>query len=449
MMRLLILDGKQLLRDRVGIVVLLTGVFASSLAGWTGHVRLRHAQQAHQAAITSAETQRKVTRRQIANASETEASSIGGTVTQASVLPVPTLLDFSIGRSAFEPASFTLRMRSRSDTVFRNYQSGNPELTARAPIDLALVISVLCPILLIAVGYGVISSDRDSGTAPLLLAQAASYGRIVRVRTANRFLLVAIPPLAAAAVMLGTQPLGSTRLTAGSLWADGALLSLAVWWALILLVNTFCRTAETALFRLGALYVVVTFGVPAVAGPLSQWISSPPSRLAQVAEQRRAQTSITDSFENDHSNLTADTIQQNHLTMYRNYLLAEQLEQKMQPIVSRTDDAIQRQQSIQKNIGLLSPAITTEDLLARIAGTDGQHYLALRQAARSHTLQFRDSILPSVAERRAYTVADFDSAPAFIPPDVTAQVALPLLWLAFLLVGILAVSARRISDLTI
>ncbi len=442
-------DVKQLTRDRIAAFTFVATLIACGLAGWTGHSRLSHARAAQMQVLSAAAAEQTAQRQHILMAEPAEASLLGSSVTQTNALPVPRLLDFSIGRSAIEPASFSIRMRSRSDTVFRNYQNGNPELLAHGPVDLTLVVAVLCPLLLIAVGYGVVSGDRESAIASLILAQSGSYGTVVIARSISRFLLILLPPLGTGVVLLATSECSAERLAAAFWWMTATTISVAFWWALVLLTNSFCKTSETALLTLGGLYVSLTFVLVALSVPLSQMAFTPQSRLTQIAKQRRAQTEITDSFENDHSNLTADTVQQNRLTMRHNYELAERLEAKMAPIVSASENALERQQRVQAAVGLLSPAMATVDLLSRLAGTDQQTYATLRREAREQTRDFRASIARSVKEERNYAPSDFDSAPVFRPVLPRPHVALLMTWLFSIAALTAAVAVGRLRTLSI
>lgn len=107
--------------------------------------------------------------------------------------PVTVLANLTTGRSDIEPSMAEVRMGYRANTLFRNYQIDNPERYQRGRIDLSFVAIGVAPLLLIALGYGMLTGDRDSGTLRLIAAQTGGVGRLVAVRSINRLALVTRP----------------------------------------------------------------------------------------------------------------------------------------------------------------------------------------------------------------------------------------------------------------
>ena len=124
---------------------------------------------------------------------------------QVLIAPPPVLADLSVGRAALDPYATTVTMRTGRDTLFQRSGLDNPELLVRGGIDLAFVVVVLAPLVLIGLLYGLFAADRDSGMARLIVAQAGNPVRLVTARILPRLALVLLMIAATVLVQLAKQ----------------------------------------------------------------------------------------------------------------------------------------------------------------------------------------------------------------------------------------------------
>jgi ABC-2 type transport system permease protein len=433
MMRLLWLDARQLMRERLALWVLIAGLVCSAAAVWSGHAWLErlHGDRAaflQENAATNAEYRAALAAGEI-DAAELALAPVRVTLPLA--FPVPPLADFSIGRSDIEPTTAIVRMRYRSDTLFRNYQIDNPERLVRGRIDLAFVVIVLAPLLLIALGFGIFSADRDKGTAKLILAQAGTPSGLMITRSINRFLLVAAPIVLASAALVALGPASSERTGQAALWLAIALLSLAFWQALVLFVNAFHIRAETAALALVGFWAVFVFAAPAAINAGAQFAHPPPSRLALVVEARAAEIAATGAYQNDHPELAADPtlpqVEQFRRTVARNFGIGATIETRIAPLINRFDQQLTRQMRAVETAQLWSPPMSFAGLLASVAGTDAASYSTSRKAAFENLSVFKQRIGALIDERRTLALSDYDGLPRFESPPASALPILPLL----------------------
>jgi ABC-2 type transport system permease protein len=162
MLRLLSLETRRLFRERLGWVVLVVMTLACVIAVIQGRTVMAEQQEGRAAfAAGQAEAERTLLRA-IASASPATISIIPRRTSLPIVAPIPPLADFSTGRMGFEAYSTMARLGLREDALFKQTRLDNPEMLARGQVDLGFVVAVILPLLLIALGYGVFASDRDT-----------------------------------------------------------------------------------------------------------------------------------------------------------------------------------------------------------------------------------------------------------------------------------------------
>jgi ABC-2 type transport system permease protein len=448
-LRLIALDALVLLRERLAVGVLAVGLLCAALAAFNGHQWLRYLETERTAFLTEASSASEAYRDQLVG---TELSDDARALAPVRVtLPLayatPILADFSIGRSNIEPSTATVRMRHRSDTLFRNYQFDNPEALVRGRFDLSFVAIVIAPLLLIALSYGIFASDRDRGTAALVLAQAGSPLALLAARAFNRLVLVAAPLIGAGAMLWAFGPNPDERLPSVLLWLGAALLGLCFWQAVILFINSLRVGAETAALSSVALWLLLVFAAPAVINASAQAMFPPPSRITQIVEARAAEIEATGVYQNDHPELAADTTlplaEQYRRTVERNYRIGLAIEARIAPLTQAFDAQLRRQTALTQGWQLLSPPMTLSSQLAAIAATDPLSYADRRAGAFANLAQFKQVLGRVIEEQRNFTAQDFDALPRFEERPSRNVPLLPFSIVCLTTLSLLALAALR------
>jgi ABC-type transport system involved in multi-copper enzyme maturation permease subunit len=443
MLRLLKHDLRLLLRDRLALLVLAIGLAVTGLAVANGARWIDHLEDSRSAFLQRTKAEQAEYRAKFAGPEWTDVDSADApyTTKRSFAFPLPVLADFTIGRSDIEPAMAEVRMGYRVDTLFRNYQIDNPERLQRGRIDLSFVAIVVAPLLLIALGYGMLASDRDSGTLRLIAAQAGGVGRLIAARSINRLALVLAPLLLGAAVLLLTGPSDPARTGAALLWLGAALAGIAFWWAVILLVNALRVTAETSAFILIAAWILLVFAAPPLINSAAQALNPPPSRMAQIVESRRAEQQATETYKNDHGTDGLEELQRVKDVIAQYQRISTAHDRAIRPL----NDAFERQRAAQqqavRQAQWLSPPMTVSNTLAQIAGTDSEAYAGLKNAAFAYLADYQEALTRGIAGNRLFTLTDHDALPTFQPPAAARPDRLGVLWT--LLVTIFALAMAR------
>jgi hypothetical protein len=435
MMRLLRLDAIQLLRDRLALGVVVVGLLSALLVVATGSAWRSHLDA--QSDLSSREAADALAAERVrwaeANTLEpAEAALLPTRLFMPIRLTAPTLPDFSTGRSALEPVATSVRLSTRPDAMFTRYQVANAERLARGGLDLAFVVVVIAPLLLIGIGYGLFVADREAGTARLWLTQAGSPLGLIAARSINRIALVFAPILLAGTALLLFGPDIGARAEAVASWLLVALLGLMFWWAVILVVNSFKITAETAALTLVALWTLLVFVMPVAIQAAATVIDPPPSRFEQIAVARAAEVASNRSYEDDHPELSSNTLEGRRASVEKGIAIRTAVAQALAPLHRAHKASMDRQRLFANRLALLSPPVLTADALAGIARTDVVFYERQREAAQAYLALLSQATAETALGQRPIDAAAFDALPRFEPPAAPPLRWTPVLWLAAL-----------------
>lgn len=433
MLRLIALDLRQLLRERLALVILLVALAACALAFVNGRALM--SQQIEGRAISAKEDAEtaKSFREGLAKPTPPEEAILRAVrVSLPIAASVPPLADFSAGRAGFESYTTVVRLRARADTLFKRTQLDNPELLARGSLDLGFVAIVIAPLLLIGLGYGLFVADRDSGAARLILAQGGTPTRLLAARSVLRLGLMMVPIAVAAAALLWLGPDLEGRMTAAWRWLGLALLLIAFWWAAILLVNSLRITAETAALVLVSLWALLTLILPILIAAAAQLAYPPPSRFAEIAAARAAEVSATTAYENDHPDLASEDFAGRLASVRKSLEIGTTIDRAVKPVSDRFADRLAEQQRLSQTVRYLSPPLVAGDALADIAGTGSGAQLAFRRATADYLVRLKSALRATIEAGRPLSGADYDSLPRFAFLRPTPATAWPALFLALL-----------------
>ncbi len=444
MLRLIALETRLLWRDVIAVVVLLVIVVAAALAVANGRLLLEAQQTGRAVAAAEAAKADTGIAEKLAKPMEpVDAVFLPFRINMGVVAPLPPLIDATAGRARYDPYATTASLRARADTLFKRTHLGNPELLARGSLDLGFVAIIVAPLLLIGLGHGVFVADRDSGTARLVLAQAGGPARLLVARSLPRLMFVVAPLLLALAWLLLTGPDVPGRTSAALSWGLVVMLYLALWWAIILLVNSLRISAETAALALVSAWALVSLVLPAVITAIAQLAYPPPSRFEQIASARAAEIAATSQWDNDHKQPPEGDVAGAIADLQRGIAIGSTVEAAVDPISTRFDDRLEQQQGVVSTLSLLSPAQIAADALAASAGTDSASALAFRRSTTAYLQALKAPIIASAKDGSTMTIEAYRALPRYTPQPPRSAPILAVLYLAFLTVVLGGLAARR------
>lgn len=447
MLRLLSLELRQLARQRIVWLCVLLSVVLCALAFVNGRDLLT--QQIEGRAVSAAEdaeTEKRVLEQLDAGMEPADAVFLPFRVQLPIVAPMPPLIDFSAGRSAFDNYSTVASLRARADTLFKRTRLENPEALARGSLDLGFVVVVVAPLLLIALGYGVFAADRDSGTARLILAQGGSPLRAIAARSLPRFGLVLLPVMITAALLLSTGPVMPGRPEAAGWWILTAIVLLVFWWSIILFVNSFKLGAETAALSLVGIWAFFTLVLPPLIAAAAQIGYPPPSRFEQIAVSRATEVSSTTAYENDHPDLVSDDFEGRLASVRKSVSIGRTVEAAVMPISRRFEEQLVRQQDVVRTLAWLSPPLVAGDALGAVAGTDTASSAAFRSETIAYLAAAKAVLTEPIDRGTVLTRADYDRIPRFDWERRPYRPFAALAGLLLLTAVLTAIAVRRLAS---
>jgi len=162
-----------------------------------------------------------------------------------------------------------------------------------APPDLLYIVKVLLSLIAVLFAYDAVSGEKETGTLKLVLSSAISRGRLVAGKMLGGLAAIMLPLvtlLTGVVVVLVAQP--GIRLVSGDfarlgLLVVAAMLYVALFFALGMLVSTLARTSATALMVLLLLWAGIVFAIPNVGNLVAEQLA--PAGSAQTQEMLRRQ----------------------------------------------------------------------------------------------------------------------------------------------------------------
>lgn len=307
--------------------------------------------------------------------------------------PLGPLAAFDPGVDAFTGSSMFLEGHRQNTANFGDVRQSSM-LIRFGQLTPAFVLQVVAPLLLIFLGYGVLSRETERGTLRLLMLQGVSRGQMIRGKL---MALGSVTALAGLPAMIGFiaiagQP-GALALPMATI-ALGYAAYLALWVVMITLISAAVRRSRDALLALVALWAVAVVLLPRVA---------PDVASAAVPLQNRLQTDVAiardlrrmgDSHNPDDPHFAAfkaavlkryGVARVEDLPVNYKGLLALEGERLTSALFDRyageSHAAQDRQNALVQAIGVLSPTIALRSLSMAAAGTDSTgHRRFLEQA---------------------------------------------------------------------
>ena len=302
----------------------------------------------------------------------------------------------------------------RQNTAMFADARASVELGGFANLTAALVYQLFLPLLLIAIGHGMIIREREENTLAPLLAQGVTgielyAGKWIALGGVSLAPLLPLAALCIAAIGHGAAPFAS----AGVVGLYG--LYLLVWCSLILLVSTHLRSRSLALgvltlFWLGTALIVPRIAVES-AGAAVPTLGKLETDLRMQAELREVgdgHNAGSPAFRQLQANLLAQYAVERVEDLPVNFrgVVSETAEAGLTEVMNRYAErrmAVEADQArIAASFGWLSPVVAVSAGSRALSGTDlATHHRFLREAE-AVRFDFVQGLNRAHAERLAY-----------------------------------------------
>ena len=370
-------------------------------------------------------------------------------------LPVSTLAALSIGQSDLHAHALLIRLDSERE-VFDHDESDlkNPLKMKIGEFDFAFVIIYLLPLLVLALSFNLISSEREAGILSLMLSQPIALAEVVRVKILLRALIL----LGFAELVVVIAFVQSGTLAEGH-WARLLLMMLAValyglfWFSLAVFVSALGKSSAVNALILAACWLMIVVVIPSVLNGVANVVYPLPSRVSYVNAMRQAgedaerrSAKRMEQFYQDHPELAKDTAARDNDFGIEYLLMLEDIAQSTKAVRDDFNRAKHSQNTLIKTMQAISPAIVMQSLMNTLASTSDERYATFLAQARAFHKVWCDFFEPLIFQRKAFT--NYTQIPSFVyqeerESDVAMRTLQHLLMLLVPTVALLVWSTSR------
>jgi ABC-2 type transport system permease protein len=295
------------------------------------------------------------------------------------------------GIDAYTGNSIFLEGHRQNSAMFADRQASS-ELAIFGALTPALLLQTLAPLLLVLIGYNVITREREARTFDQLIAQGT---KPLKIMIGKGYALVSVAGLMIVplfvAIIFATLD-GEPFVSAG-LFIVGYALYLLIWCVGIVLVSTMMRTPSASLGALLAAWVVVAILIPRISSNTAVSLVDAPGKIETDFAVIEAVSKIGDGHnaaDPAFAALRANMLQQYNVDKVEDLpvnfrgVVAGVAEANLTDILNRFAEERMQVEAAQANIaryfGWLSPVLGIREFSMKIAGVDLEaHHRFLRE----------------------------------------------------------------------
>lgn len=337
-------------------------------------------------------------------------------------MPPASLAPLAVGQSDLLPYYFKVSLRSR-DTFLGNDEIENPVHLLSGRFDLVFVVIYLFPLLILALSYNVISGEKEDGTLGMTLSQPVSLRTLVLGKIGFRglFLITAAAAMSLAAAWLSGVDLNAEGALARFLWWTAGIAAYgAFWFALAIAVNSLGRGSSTNAIALAGAWLTFVLLIPALLNVSVKAIHPVPSRVEMIQAMREAGDDVTRQrskllarYLEDHPELAPASKDSTIQFAIRSVATMEEMERRVQPVLSRFETQLAEQQALVDRYRFLSPAVLIQSVLYDLAGTSLFRYQHFVELTEDYHRTWRAHFNPLVSQGVRLTPASIEQMPRF------------------------------------
>jgi ABC-2 type transport system permease protein len=352
----------------------------------------------------------------------TNAGAMGRELNSVAVLPPTGLAALSVGQNDLRLTYLPVSMRSLTH-VTKDGELSNPVDLKRGAFDVAFVLVFLLPIIILAISYDLLSSEKERGTLVMVLSHPVSLKRLMTCKLLSRSMIVlAIVVLATLVAILAVgHDLGRVDTwTRVVLWLGGVVLYGVFWLAVAAFVNLRGRSSSTNAMILAVTWLAVVVVIPTLVSLVATTLYPAPSRFEFIVAARDAQTRAEANYMKELDKYYFDHLEyvpggEDKVNDFLSVSIAKEnaIQREVQPLYDRFRAQLSRQEQAVGWAQFLSPAIMLQRVLNEAAGTDTGRYTRFLDQVFAFHRTWSEFFSTRFLKRQPMTTADFDAIPRF------------------------------------
>jgi ABC-2 type transport system permease protein len=321
----------------------------------------------------------------------------------------------ALGQRDVNPYYLKLRLLGLQGQLYAS-ENVNPNKVLNGNFDLAFVV-YLVPLLIIALGFNVLSSEKEQGILPLLLAQPISAMQLVIAKLTFRLGLVLglVGLLSVVGLIWAGVPLDGRV----ALWLVLVGLYCLFWVGVVMLFTAWQRSSSFNAVALVGVWLGLLVLVPSLLNVYVTAARPVPQGLALTMQQREAihggwdrpKAETMTRFFADYPQYR-DTAAIKERFVWRWYYAFQYLGDKSAaPLATAYRLGLRQRYDLVASLAWLSPAVSLQTSLNALAGSDLPAHLAFQQSTTRYHDALRAFYYPFLFGQRPFTHADYAHEP--------------------------------------
>jgi ABC-2 type transport system permease protein len=342
-------------------------------------------------------------------------------------LPPAPLAPLAIGQTDVYPNHFKVSAGMKESFLIAQ-ETESPFKLLAGQFDLAFVIIYFYPLLILALTFNLVASEKEDGTLRLLLSNSVRLRDVVLGKVAARALIIfSTAILSSIAGLVLSGAFSDASIVRLLLWVCAVTVYGACWFALGVAINALGKSAATNALALAACYLAFVVVTPSLVNLGAMSLYPVPSRVeflntmrAETQEASRRGSQLLSRYFEDHPELarpqdTKSAFSQTGEDDFAMLSMAkdESVARRMAPLLERFDSQLDHQHQLVNRFRYLSPAILMQSLLYDITGAGAERYQHFLRQVDEYHQSWRGYFTPRIFEKRALSSGDLAGLPQF------------------------------------
>ena len=329
--------------------------------------------------------------------------------------PPPPLAFAAIGQRDLQP--YVLRVRALGlQSQLYDSEAYNPELALPGVFDWAFVLIYLVPLIIIALGHDLVTSERETGRLRLLISLPGRglWRRRAGLRYGAVMAALGLPLVVGGIAMAAPASGIAVMLLTAALYCG-------FWFGLAMLIGASVQRSATGAAAMIGCWIVLTLIAPTLANaaiarsvPVAKGIDL---TLAQRETVHRGWDIPKDeTFERffvNHPEWRGKEEFEGRFHWKWYYAMHQVGDEAVAADVAAYRASLAERETLTKALGLALPGVGTMNVLHRLADTDIEGQLSYQDSVAAYHDRLRAFYYPYLFEDRMFTRADFAQIPRY------------------------------------
>lgn len=352
-------------------------------------------------------------------------------VPRFAILEPGALNKLATGQSDVLPGRYLIS--SRYDYRVQKQEATNGLQALYGKLDMAFVLVMLLPLIIIALNFNILSSEKEKNTLKLLLAQGSTLRQVLTGKLLVSFLfslLLLVLPVLIANITIGKELVFYFTMT---------ILYSLFWHLLAAFVNSRLQSSAWNATVLLSGWLIFVLIVPALVNTGIGLIHPVPSRTQFITDYRRLNNEaerdsnalVLDKYFFDHPEMVKQDTTGNLRNRANEFYKAVHINQDktqtaLQPLYDKHYLAIRSANQFADKAGLLSPAAILQQSMVLLAGQSSKQYVYFNEQVDKWRKPYLNFVLNKLVQDDAVSRIETEKFKPFVyrPYNYTRQLAI-------------------------